>query len=65
MKEYYFITYAWRRSGEVMWHYENEMIDGNPIDWIFERKNDPEHYRIIFYDKIAKISYDNYKDKLD
>ncbi len=67
IKKYHLISYAWRLMSSSNWHYENEAIDIDPINWITEKycntfNNNKEVCRFINSIKITNQQYDKFKE---
>jgi hypothetical protein len=62
-KRYYLITYVWHLYGYPdKWHYENTVIDHNPIDWLKSKIFNRNPTKLLNATVITKEQYDSFKE---
>lgn len=65
MGSVYFICWAWQRPGWDYWKYEHKFSIIHPIEWLYKMKDQPEDYRIVFWQKMDQSFRDEITEYFD
>ncbi len=61
----YFIAYTWRSPGSIEWIPENDVIVGEPVEWLLRRRRQGDgFYRLTFAMPITREQYENWRGAL-